>query len=290
MQTLKRIKKTGETMMNKSRKVSFLAALTLLCASSMLSAWGECDVCENDRFYVGGFGGALYSESTHVSQLGTAYFTEAEGGPLAVIARGHTKSKSTGFGGAQLGYEWREFARNNQCGGFSLLPAVEFEAFFFNNNRKGHLINPTTRLPEHDFAVTLNSKSSVLLVNAVFALENSCLYGFTPYVGGGLGAARSSINRAKSYQLAPAEADINHFNSGRSDSNWTFAAQFKAGLSYKICDRIHLFGEYRYIYLDTNHYVLGSTDYVTHVPTSPWNVKVKHTNFNAFAFGIQFDL
>ncbi len=275
----------------KSKFSTFIASLALAsAASTSLSAWGDCDVCKDHRFYVGGFGGALYSESTHMSQLGTAFFTEAEGGPLAVIARGHAKSKDVGFGGAQLGYEWTEFARNNQCCGISILPAVELEAFFFNNNKKGHLINPTTRLPEHDFANSFSVKSSAILVNGVFSFHNSSLFGLTPYVGGGLGAVRSSISNAKSTQVAPLEAGINHFNSGRSDSNWTFAAQFKAGLSYQICNSIHIFGEYRYLYLDTNHYVLGSTNYPTHVPTSPWNVKVKHTNYNAFAVGIQFDL
>jgi opacity protein-like surface antigen len=121
-------------------------------------------------------------------------------------------------------------------------------------------------------------------------LKSPCLYGFTPYVGGGIGAARVSLKNAKSFQISPEELGINHFNSKRHDSSWAFAAQAKAGIRYDFCESFHIFGEYRYLYLDSSNYILGSTVYPTHVPTSPWNVKVSNVHYNAFAIGIQYDL
>jgi hypothetical protein len=76
--------------------------------NSSLMAWECCDSCENNRIYVGAFGGGIYSDSTKLSQMGTVFFEEAEGGPLAVNARGHSKRTSSGFGGAQIGYEWSQ--------------------------------------------------------------------------------------------------------------------------------------------------------------------------------------
>ena len=132
--------------------------------------------------------------------------------------------------------------------------------------------------------------SSVILANLVLSINNDCLCGFSPYVGGGIGATRVSLHKADSLQVEPLEAGINHFNSNRNDSTWAFAAQAKAGLRYNFCEMFHIFAEYRYLYVDASNYIFGSTNYTTHVPTSPWNVKVKNIHYNAFAIGIQFDL
>lgn len=112
---------------------------------------------------------------------------------------------------------------------------------------------------------------------------------FSPYVGGGIGAIRLFLTHADSTQVLPVEAGVNYFKSDRNDSNWTFAAQIKAGLRYPFC-RFYLFGEYRYLYVDASRYVFGSTNYPTHVGTSPWNVKLHNMQYNAFAFGIQYSL
>lgn len=106
----------------------------------------------------------------------------------------------------------------------------------------------------------------------------------------GIGAARVSLHKADSFQVEPLQEGVNHFNSRRSDSSWGFAAQAKAGLRYNICNSFHVFAEYRYLYVDATNYIFGVTNYTTHVPTSPWNVKIKNIQYNAFAIGIQFDL
>lgn len=291
--------KTGEKMFNLISKGRLSTLLTLLSLSGMnssLMAWECCDSSECNsecnRFYIGAFGGGIYSNSTRMSQMGTAYFTEAEGGPLAVFAQGHTKETSSGFFGGQLGYEWKNCLLNIGCSDWSIAPAFEIEAYWYNHKKKGHLINEndTNRLPEHDFANSFHVDSTVILGNVVLSLNNSCFGGFSPYIGGGIGATRLSLKNAKSLQESPPELGINHFNSKRSDSSWAFAAQAKVGLRYTICESFHIFGEYRYLYVDSSNYIFGSTVYPTHAPTSPWNVKVKNIHYNAFAVGVQYDL
>lgn len=274
-------------LFNKGRLTALLATVALSLMNFSLMAYECCEPPTCSRFYVGGFGGGIYSESSKVSQFGTAFFPEAVIGPLSIIGKGHLRKHSTGFGGAQVGYEWFKPLTSN----FSIGVAGELEAFFFKVKRKGHVINETvTGLPEHDFFDTFHMDSSVILANAVFSLKSDCLFGFIPYVGGGIGATRISINKADSLQVEPLETGVNHFNSRRNDSTWAFAAQAKAGLRYNFWDRFNIFAEYRYLYVDANNYIFGATNYITHVPTSPWNVRVKDTNYNAFSIGLQIDL
>lgn len=273
---------------NKGPLSALLALLTFGALSSSLMAWDCCDPCNNNRLYVGAFGGGIQSGSTKVHQFGTAFFTEENGGPLAVVAKGNIKKNWSGVGGIQVGYEWRNCPTNIGCSGWTLTPAAELEAYFFSHKKKGHLINDTARLPEHDFANSFRASSSVILANIVLSFNNPC--GFTPYIGGGIGAANLSLKHATSFQVSPEEVGINHFNTNRNDSAWTFAAQAKVGVRYNICESLHIFGEYRYLFVDSNNYVFGSTKYADHVPTSPWNVKVNSINYNAFVIGLQYDL
>lgn len=284
-------------LFNKGRLAALFALLSLSAMNSSLMAWDWCDqpCCEQtccdepscNRLYIGAFGGVIYSNKNKVNQYGTAYFPEDILGPLSIIAEGHLKKTSSGFGGAQVGYEWSR----PSCSCWSFAAAGELEAFYFRHKKKGHLINKTVvGLPEHEFSDSFHLNSTVVLANAVLSVNSDCLCGISPYVGGGLGAARVSLHKANSLQVVPVEAGVNHFNSNRNDSNWAFAAQAKAGLRYNFCQMFHIFAEYRYIYVDAAHYVLGATNYPTHVPTSPWNVRVRNVHYNAFAVGLQFDL
>lgn len=277
-------------LISKSMLSALLALVSVGAMNPSLMAQESCESSECNRIYIGAFGGELYSNSTKISQMGTAFFPEATGGPLAVLAKGDTKKNSSGFGGAQIGYEWTQCPRYIGCSNWSLAPAAELEVYFYNHNKKGHLINDTNRLPEHDFKNSFHLNMSTCLVNAIFSLNNPCLRGFSPYIGGGIGATHICVRDAKSIQVSPKEAGINHFNSERNDSTWAFAAQAKAGIRYEICKSFHIFGEYRYLFVDSSNYIFGSTDYSTHAPTSPWNVKIKNIHYNAFAVGIQYDL
>lgn len=276
-------------LFTKKFHLKLFAFLLISAMSSSLAAWYCDDMCESNRIYVGGFGGGIFSNSTKFTQMGTAFFEEAVGGPLAILAQGHTKKNSAGFGGVQIGYELSGCSGYG-CSNWTFAPAAELEAYFFNNHKKGHLINPTDRMSEHDFLDSFHMNMSVLLVNGVFSFNSPCMCGFSPYIGGGIGAVHLSLRKADSLQTSPVELGINHFNSRRNDSSWAFAAQVKAGLRYKICRSFHVFAEYRYLFVDSSNYIFGSTVYPTHAPTSPWNVKVHDHHYNAFAIGIQYDL
>ncbi|PJD93714.1 MAG: hypothetical protein CK425_12555 [Parachlamydia sp.] len=274
-------------LFSKGHLASLFALVCLIAINPSLMAWECCEQPSCSRLYVGGFGGGIYSNSNRINQYGTAFFPEDVIGPLPVIAEGHLNKTSSGFGGAQIGYEWSK----PLCSGWSLATAGELEVFFFKHKKKGHLINQTViGLPEHDFSDSFHMNSSVILVNALIAIDNDCFCGFSPYAGGGIGATRISLHKADSLQVEPLETGINHFNSNRNDSTWAFAAQAKAGLRYNFCQMFHIFAEYRYLYVDAANYIFGATNYTSHVPTSSWNVKVNNVHYNAFAIGLQFDL
>lgn len=265
-----------------------LTSLTTMNAS--LLAKDYCHSSRCNRIYIGAFGGGLYSNSTSMSQMGTAFLTEGEGGPLAVNAQGDTNKTSSGFGGVQMGYEWAKYPLPIGFARATITPAAEIEGYWYSHTKTSHLFNPSDRLSEHDFLASFRMNVGVYLINAVFSLHNAAFRGISPYVGAGIGASRISIKNASSIQIAPAEIGINHFNSRPNDSSWAFAAQIKTGLRYNIYKALHIFGEYRYLFLDSSNYIFGATVYPTHPVTSPWNVKVQNIQYNAFVFGIQYDL
>lgn len=282
--------KTGEKMFKLLSKSMFAVLAIVSLNTSTLMAY---DCCEPDcnRFYIGAFGGGIYSTPTGMYQMGTAFFFEELGGPLAVNAQGKSESTSAAFGGLQMGYEWLQCpVYCSPCSDWTLTPGLELEAFWYCHEKNGELLNPTTRLNEHDFIDSFHTNVGVYLVNAVFSLNTSSCGGFTPYIGAGVGATRLAITNATSTQIEPPEVGVNHFNSERDDSTWTFAAQAKFGVRYNICQSFHIFGEYRYLFIDSSHYIFGSTVFPGHAATSPWNVKFRPIHNNAFTLGVQYDL
>ncbi|WP_441238729.1 outer membrane protein [Bradyrhizobium sp. 930_D9_N1_4] len=235
----------------------------------------------NGGAYVGVFGGGGSRGGTDVSQLGTVFFIEAAGGPLAVDASGRTSSGGVGFGGAHLGYEWSY--------GAYVRPALEIEGFYLAGNQpRATLVNPTDRLAEHSFDTTFPMRTTVLLANMVVGF-NTPYQGITPYVGGGIGAANVSINGATSTQTDPVEPGVNHFNARPDSSAWTFAAQAKAGARFALGNSgAYLFGEYRYLYIGDVNQVFGSTVSPGHAATSPWTASFGGTSHHLAAGGIGF--
>lgn len=179
---------------------ALVALLSLITMNFSLMAEECCECCDSSksRIYIGGFGGGIYANSTRLTQTGTIFFAENEGGPLAVDARGHShRRNSSGFGGAQIGYELSQ-CQNIGCSNWSLSPAAELEAYFFRHTKKGSLINPTDRLLEHDFVDSFPMDVEVYLVNGVISLSSCCFGNFSPYIGGGVGATNICIRKAKS--------------------------------------------------------------------------------------------
>ncbi|HEV8061632.1 MAG TPA: outer membrane beta-barrel protein [Gemmataceae bacterium] len=239
-------------------------------------------------YYVGIFGGGGGSSNTHATQSGTALFPVGgppDGlGPLSVNADGNMRSSGTYLGGFQIGHEWSGLPLGT---GWALLPALEYEAYYLGDTQNGYLINPTPRLDEHDFLVSLPTDTGVFLANAVVSL-NSPVRNIYPYIGAGVGSAVMSIHGANSAQLAPPEPGINHFNSDPNASSWAFATQGKAGVRFALSDHWNLFGEYRYLYIGSTEYVFGSTQYPTHIPTTPWNMHLGGISQNVAVLGLQY--
>lgn len=241
------------------------------------------------KFYIGAFGGGGSTNSYHVDQYGTAFFTEAEGGPLAVNSFGSIGSKSFWFAGGQVGYLAPEIIIDPQSQ-LAIAPAIELEGYAIGNSTlHGEVFNETDRLPEHDFVVSYPVKRSVFLVNAVLNFNIHCVL-FHPYIAAGFGSAILRISGADSIQIDPPELDINHYNANTSDTVTTFAGQIKVGLSYDINDYVNIFAEYRGLYLSTSHFIFGSTVYSTHSPTSSWQVALHPQFSNMGDVGIRFNL
>ncbi len=230
--------------------------------------------------YVGVFGGWGSTGDTDVAQLGTVFFSEAQGGPLAVNARGQLDSDGGGFIGGQVGHEWSN--------GSAVLPAFELEGYSLDTGtRRAHLENPTDRLPEHTFDSAFPTDTSVFLANLVLSYPTS-YHGVTPYLGGGIGGAQIDIDGATSFQLDPVEPGFNHFNSAPDSSTWTFAAQFKAGARIALGSNVYAFGEYRYLYVGSADQVFGNTDYGAPAATTPWTVRFDDTSHHMATAGVGF--
>src|SRR5690348_16656275 len=91
--------------------------LALSCSAALAQQGGR-------GTYVSVFGGGGIATGSDVTQSGTAFFSEAEGGPLAVRAKGQTDSRSVGFVGLQVGHEWSLGPSSG------VLPALELEGFY----------------------------------------------------------------------------------------------------------------------------------------------------------------
>lgn len=280
-------------MLNILKKIGVVGLLSLVTLSS--NAYGQdcCyDCCDSapSKFYIGVFGGGGQADSTHVTQKGIAFFPAEVGGPLYVNASGHDHSYSASIVGMNLGYQLKPM---NGLLGWCLQPAIELEGYYLKrhgNSKTGDLINVTDRLPEHDFVNTLHMDSGVFLANAVVAFDIPCLTFFKPYVGVGIGATKIWISKAKSEQFSPPEAGVNHFNSRRSDSDWTFAVQTKIGLRFDVTCNWGIFTEYRFLHVNASDYTFGETRYADHAPTTDWNLHKSGVNYNIGVIGITYSL
>jgi opacity protein-like surface antigen len=278
--------------MNKAISYPLLVGIFYVLSSSEGNAGTMGPLSTPEKIYIGVFGGAGASTKIDISQFGTAFFTELAGGPLAVNAFGRADSSTVGFVGGHVGYQWLEKSLNlfNSLSG--LTPAVELEGYYLGKNTfTGHdLNNNTERLPEHDFLVTYPMNAGVFLVNAVANFNLSNLPKFHPYIGAGIGASILSISDADATQVAPAEVGVNHYNSKPSNTDTTFAAQVKAGLSFAFNENISMFGEYRWLHLSNSSYTFGSTVFPGHAATSSWSVELGSQNYNLGAVGLRYSV
>lgn len=266
-----------------------LISLAIICADANAACCKQSMLSGYSGFYVGAFGGRTNASHPAVKQTGVALFRDAVGGPLFVDARGHAKGATIGFWGLHLGYQFSSgWSLGSACRPWCLIPGIEVEGFYFNKTRHAELINPTSRLPEHDFLDTFPAHNQVYLANAIFNLKAPCCSLLTPYVGIGIGVMNTHIHNAVSAQIAPPELDVNHFNSGKNASKGAFAVQGKVGLNLNIWNNFNLFGEYRALHVDNARFMFGSTRYPTHAATTNWRVKVNQTTYNMWSLGINY--
>lgn len=258
----------------------FRLMLAIVAGFIAIPAFAESDEAAGARdLYFGFFGGGGTSSGGDVTQRGTVFVTEAQGGPLAVNATGKTDSSSGGLFGVQIGHEWSRR---------SLLTAIELEGLYLPGRSASARLQNTAspgRLDGQTFDDSFDMSSVVILGNLVVGFPTRHP-GVTPYVGAGIGAARVDVTGANSTQVNPAEPGINHFNSGTDSSAWTFASQIKAGVRYAFSGNAYVFGEYRFLYIDATSQNLGSTAYPTHAPTSDWNVRFDGTSHHFLTAGI----
>lgn len=265
----------------------FLFALTTLAFANHTPI-KSVTVTSPGEFYVGVFGGGSSSNNFGGSQYGTAFFTEASGGPLSVNAFGQLNNQKAAFFGAQLGYQLQDIFLSSSLQ-WALGFAAELEGYSMNKSSfNGTFVNNTERLPEHDFITSYPMRRTVFLTNAVLNFNHSCFL-VHPYIGFGIGNAIARISGASATQVNPLEEGINHYNTNTSDTNSTFAGQVKLGLSYDINKYISFFAEYRWLYLANTHFVFGSTVFPSHVETSSWQVNLNAQRYNLGDVGVRFN-
>lgn len=264
-------------------KAVFGCMLALSASLAYCGTMGPASVGPAGRTYLGIFGGFAGLTSTDIRQYATAFFIEAEGGPLAVNGFGRSSSDTTGVIGGHIGYAWNNITH------LPLSPAMELEGYYIGRViMAGHSYNDTDRLPEHDFAVTYPLKTGVFLVNAILNANES--FGvFRPYIGVGIGSAVSSVTNARAIQISPPEIGVNHYSGDVNDRAFAFAAQPKVGFHLDF-NRLSVFAEYRYLYISQTDYTFGSTVFPGHVATTPWLVKIKPQHYNMATIGVDFDL
>lgn len=270
-------------------KLRISAAIFLFALTTPAFASHGAIEATPEKLYFGIFGGGGSSNKINANQFGTAFFTEAAGGPLAVNALGQLGSESATFFGAQLGYQARGICIN-PCSHWSLGPTAELEWYAMGKRTfNGTLINNTDRIDEHDFIVSYPMHRNVFLANAVLSFNKPHLP-IHPYIGLGIGNAIIRISSASSTQTNPPEAGFNHYNASTSYTTSVFAGQIKLGLSYDINRYFSVFADYRWLYLASSDFIFGSTVYPSHVATSSWQVTLDPQRYNLGNIGIRFSL
>ena len=260
--------------------------------------------------YLGLFGGGSTSDSSDFTQSGVAFKRvpiDDYNYNLNVDVKGSSGSQTGALGGLHVGYEFLEIPMGNAYSGWGLRPAVELEGYYLATSKSGNLSNPQTELGvpvgvgdyhniaagSHVFKDSFNLDSGVLLANSVFTFKTPWANNIFPYVGGGVGAAITSVSGADSAQYGPGVPElspyINHFNSNTNASSSSFATQAKVGVRAEILDHVAVFAEYRYLYVSATNYTFGSTVYPgIHSETSAWDSHFGSTNFHSGVLGIDY--
>lgn len=234
-----------------------------------------------------GGGGSMMS-GVDLVELATALYDTSLGGPIAVNAKGSSKSSAFWLVGGNIGFNW--FTKPLNQTGINVSPSIELEGLYIGQHK---IIGPHQVFPDHIHQLSFPTDIGIGLVNMVFDFSHKNWSKYHGYVGVGWGAAVVSISNAKATQISPAEPGINHFSGDSKDSGLAFAVQPKIGLLFDCNSRISLFAEYRFIYLSGSDYQFGSTvatGDLHHVVTTDWTVKIGSQLLNIGVVGLRFKL
>lgn len=241
------------------------------------------DAASDPGAYIGLFGGVGSATEASLQQEGTVLVNQFIS--LPINADGSTGSGThISTGGIQIGYEWNRW--NFGQSGWSLKPAAEVEGIYLGKH------SPTGEMPIIPTAlgnqyVTIPTTASVFLANAIFTVQTPYSNKIFPYVGVGAGAAFVSIRGSDSAN--PSEPGINHFNSDPDASSSALAIQLKAGIKGEIYKDLYVFGEYRFLSIESTSYSFGQTDYPgLHLPTTSWQVNLGRQQYNLLVAGLQY--
>ncbi len=137
------------------------------------------------------------------------------------------------FAGAGVGYRWNQWLRTDATAEY------RFKSKFKGLDR---YTNPTAVPPNgtNDYRA---SKSEILLMANAY-VDMGTWYGFTPYLGAGVGTSRNTISGFTDTNVPAAG-----FATASDKSKWNFAWALYAGFGYDITERLTLDVAYRYLNL-----------------------------------------
>ena len=231
-------------------------------------------------FSVFGGGGGVSSEATR-QLMYNGTFVEVASGEV-------NNSTSVGLVGGNIGYQLMYWGRES----LKIHPALELEGYYFKLTQKGDALD-TQILNQADYRVTYPMNNGAILANALFSFEHPTWGWVKPYIGWGVGTVAVAIANADSTQILPPAFGINQYDPHKNALTWSFAAQLKAGVSYRIDPAFSIFAEYRYLYVSPAQMDFGSTQSVqpnASYAAYSWTLHLNSMSYNMGALGIRYAL
>ncbi len=274
-------KRWGLSLQNSSIKKLSCLLFAVTCSFGVVVC-PAADSSSEQGAYIGLFGGFGSASSTSLRQEGGFYLPTPAKHRIGVDANGDTDRQQLDLGGIQVGYEWRRQTPGQSKWG--LKTGVELEGIYIGKH------SPVGDLPIEPSVlgtqfVTIPMSAGVQLANAVFTLDTPYFKKTSPYLAVGVGMAIVSIKGSNSTN--PNEPGVNHFDSDPDASDSAFAMQFKAGLKRELTEKLFLFAEYRYLFINSTRYTFGET-LPPHFRTDDWEVSLGRQSHNLFVAGLQY--
>jgi opacity protein-like surface antigen len=176
----------------------------------------------------------------------------------------YKESSKTGINlGAKLGYTFpfENFSFNQRLSGFQFTPGVEAEVSYLKSDLKGRLtdadvggftgVSPTLLSSLTPLNAGLKIDSAVFMMNWLGKMQIGS--SFRPYIGAGVGMAYTHFESADLARIGTqlGTAGGVSVSPQHSSSSYVLAYQVLAGGEYFVARDWSLFGEYKYVVLDS---------------------------------------